>query len=231
MTGDFTWLIVATAFFVGIHPGISGSPLRGMLVGLISGPSFQAVFTVLSFGGLVWMILAFEAAPYEPLWSIPELAWVPVLVMPFAAIFAVVGMTSSNPTSTGQERAIERDQPALGITRVTRHPFLMGVALWAASHIVANGEVASVIFFGGFLVLAIIGPLNIDAKLRHRRPDAWQKLAQTTSIVPFVAILQGRNTFEWRGLGWWRIALSLALYAVLWAIHASFTGAPIVLGG
>jgi uncharacterized membrane protein len=107
----------------------------------------------------------------------------------------------------------------------------MGVALWAASHIVANGEVASVIFFGGFLVLAIIGPLNIDAKLRHRRPVAWQKLAQTTSIVPFVAILQGRNTSEWRELGWWRIALSLVLYAVLWAVHASFTGAPIVLGG
>ena len=231
MTGDLTWLFVATVFFVGIHPGISGSPLRGMLVGLVGALGFQVVFSVLSIGGLIWMVRAFEAAPYEPLWIIPELAWGPVLVMPIAALFVVVGMTSANPTSTGQEKAIERDQPALGITRITRHPFLVGVALWAASHIVANGEVASVIFFGGFLALAIIGPLNIDAKLRHRRPDAWQKLAQATSIVPFVAILQGRNSFEWRELGWWRVVLSLVVYAVLWLVHASFTGAPIVLGG
>ena len=51
------------------------------------------------------------------------------------------------------------------------------------------------------------------------------------SIVPFMAILGGRNSFEWRVLGWWRIALSLVLYAVFWVVHASFTGASIVLGG
>ena len=231
MTGDLTWLVIATLFFVGIHPGISGSPVRGMLVNIIGGPAFQGFFALLSIGGLTWMVLAFEAAPYKPLWVVPELAWVPVVVMPFAAVFIVVGITSPNPTSAGQERVIERDQPVIGITRVTRHPFLMGVVIWAASHIVANGEVASLIFFGGFLVLGVIGPLNIDTKLRRQKPDAWQRLAQATSIVPFAAILQGRNTLEWHEFGWWRIALGLVLYAVLWGVHENFTGAPIVLGG
>tara|TARA_B100000029_G_scaffold514313_1_gene616658 strand:+ start:1508 stop:2203 length:696 start_codon:yes stop_codon:yes gene_type:complete len=231
MTGDLTWLVIATVFFVGIHPAVSGSPLRAVITGVVGEAAFQAAFALLSIGGLAWMVLAYEAAPYEPLWIVPELAWAPVILMPFSAMLIVLGVTSSNPTSAGQDKAIERDQPATGITRVTRHPFLVGVVLWAAGHIIANGEVASMIFFGGFLVLGTIGPLNIDAKLQKRKPEAWEKLAQTTSIVPFVAIMQGRNTFNLSELGWWRVAVGLGLYVALWSIHEPFTGAPIVLGG
>ncbi len=231
MTGNLTWLAIATLFFVGIHPGISGSPLRGMLVRVIGETVFRAVFALLSIGGLAWMILAFEAAPYEPLWVVPELVWIPVVLMPFSAILVVLGVTSANPTSAGQEGVLEREEPAKGVTRITRHPFLMGVILWAAGHVAANGEVASVIFFGGFLVLGIVGPISIDAKLRSRRPEAWQRLARVTSVVPFAAVLQGRNTLEWAELGWWRIALGLVLYAALWWGHAEFTGAPVVPGG
>lgn len=231
MTGSLTWLAVATLFFVGIHPAISGSPLRVMLVNAIGERSFQAVFALLSIGGLAWMILAFKAAPYEPFWIIPELAWVPVVAMPVALLFVVLGITSPNPTSAGQARALTRETPAVGIIRVTRHPFLVGVILWAASHIVANGDVASLIFFGGFLILGFIGPFNIDSKLRRRAPEAWQRLAEVTSIVPFVAIVEGRNRFVWGEFGWWRIAVGLALYVILWIVHENFTGAPIVLGG
>lgn len=231
MTGNLTWLAIATLFFVGIHPGISGSPLRGMLVRVIGETVFRAVFALLSIGGLAWMILAFKAAPYEPLWVVPELVWIPVVLMPFSAILVVLGVTSANPTSAGQEGVLEREEPAKGVTRITRHPFLMGVVLWAAGHVVANGEVASVIFFGGFLVLGIVGPISIDTKLRSRRPEAWQRLARVTSIIPFAAVLQGRNTLEWTELGWWRIALGLVVYAALWWGHSAVTGAPVVPGG
>ncbi|MCY4499260.1 MAG: NnrU family protein [Rhodospirillaceae bacterium] len=150
MTGNLTWLAIAALFFVGIHPGISGSPLRGMLVRVIGEVVFRAVFALLSIGGLAWMILAFEAAPYEPLWVVPQLVWIPVVLMPFSAILVVLGVTSANPTSAGQGGVLEREEPAKGVTRITRHPFLMGVVLWAAGHVAANGEVASVIFFGDF---------------------------------------------------------------------------------
>ena len=231
MTGSLAWLTVATLFFVGIHPAISGSPLRGMLVQAIGERAFQAAFALLSIGGLAWMVVALKAAPYVELWSVPELAWVPVVVMPFAAVFVAAGVTSPNPTSAGQAGVLARDEPAVGIVRVTRHPFLVGVVLWAASHIVANGGIASLIFFGGFLVLGVIGTLNIDAKLRQRAPEAWQRLAAATSIVPFMAILEGRNRFDWGELGWWRMAIGLALYAVLLMFHQGFTGVPIILGG
>ena len=231
MTGGFAWLAVATAFFVGIHPAVSGSPLRGIVVRAVGEAAFQAAFALLSIGGLAWMVLAYAAAPFEPLWAAPGLAWVPAVVMPFAAILVVLGITSANPTSAGQAGALERADPARGVTRITRHPFLMGVALWAAAHVAANGDVASLIFFGGFLALAVFGPGDIDAKLRARRPEAWRRLARATSVVPFAAILRGRNTFEPAELGWWRIALGLAVYAALWWLHPDIAGVPVVPGG
>ena len=148
MTGDLVWLAAATLFFVGIHPAISGSPLRRVLVGAVGEAAFQAAFALLSIGGLAWMVLAFRAAPHEPLWSAPGLAWIPVVLMPVSAVLVVLGVTSANPTSAGQGSALERDEPARGVTRITRHPFLVGVILWAAGHIAANGDAASLIFFG-----------------------------------------------------------------------------------
>jgi protein-S-isoprenylcysteine O-methyltransferase Ste14 len=50
-----------------------------------------------------------------------------------------------------------------GIVRVTRHPFLIGVGLWAVVHLVANGDVASFIFFGAFAVTALADPRSSPA--------------------------------------------------------------------
>jgi len=75
-----------------------------------------------------------------------------------------------------------------GIVRVTRHPFLMGVGLWAVVHLVANGDVASFIFFGAFAVTALAGTVSIDAKRRHALGPGWRSFAAQTSIVPFAAI-------------------------------------------
>ena len=72
---------------------------------------------------------------------------------------------------------------------------LWSFALWAAVHIIGNGDTAAIVFFGAFLVTALAGMPSIDAKLARRDPAAWQALSAATSIVPFAAIAQGRNRF------------------------------------
>ena len=73
--------------------------------------------------------------------------------------------TSAPPAKvTGGERLLEGDDPATGILRITRHPFLWGGLIWAVTHFIANGDLASLVLFGGFVVLTIAGPISIDRK-------------------------------------------------------------------
>ena len=115
--------------------------------------------------------------------------------------------------------------PPVGIVRVTRHPFLIGVALWAGIHVVNNGDVASLLFFGSLAIVAGAGTVSIDAKRRRvLGGPAWDTFASRTSILPFAAILEGRNTLAARELGWWRPAAGVAAYALMLSGHAHLFG-------
>jgi uncharacterized membrane protein len=217
-------LVLAALFFAGIHLGVAGTRLRERVVGAIGNNAYRAAFSIASLIGLIWLIFAYRHAPYVPTWGIPEW-WKPVaiLLMLPAFLLVVIGLATPNPTSVGQEERIA--QGAQGIVRVTRHPFLTGVALWAGVHLVANGDWASLIFFGAFAVVAGAGTVSIDAKRRRNLGDAaWQAFAARTSILPFVAILQGRNSFNANEIGLWRPLLGLAAYALMLGGHTHLIG-------
>ncbi|MEQ9643096.1 MAG: NnrU family protein [Alphaproteobacteria bacterium] len=211
-------LIAACTLFVGIHIFVSGSPLRGRLVAVVGERIYQGGFSLASAGALIWMALAYRTADYVPLWTAPAgLRHLAALLMLLALVLVVAGLSAPNPTSAGQR--IDADNPARGMTRVTRHPFLNGVAIWGLAHLMVNGHLAALMLFGSLTVLAIAGPHLIDAKLKARAPQAWLKLADATSWLPFVAILQKRNRLVLGEIGWWRPLLALAIWALLlfWA--------------
>jgi uncharacterized membrane protein len=108
---------------------------------------------------------------------------------------------------------------------VTRHPFLTGVGLWALVHLVGNGDVASFVFFAGWAVVALAGTVSIDAKRRRLAGAArWDPFAAKTSIIPFAAIIAGRNRVSLREIGAGRALAALAAYAILLALHAPVIG-------
>jgi uncharacterized membrane protein len=134
-----------------------------------------------------------------------------------------VGLTTPNPTAVAQENLVDR--PPTGIVRITRHPFLIGVALWAAIHLIGNGDVASLLFFSAMLIVCVAGTLSIDAKrARALGRDRWAGFARRTSIVPFAAILAGRNTLNLQEIGWWRLLAGTAAYALMLGGHAHLIG-------
>ena len=82
--------------------------------------------------------------------------------------------------------------------QITRHPVLWSFLLWAWSHIPANGDLVSLIMFGGFGLLALAGFWLVDSRARQRMGiDRWEELARMTSIVPFAAAAAGRARFGW----------------------------------
>ncbi len=222
MFGTHLDLAYATAFFVLIHFLVSGSPLRGVFVGIVGEAAFRGLFALFSLAGLVWMAAAYRVAPYDPVWSAGWFTHVPHAVMPFALIALVAARTTPSPTGIGGEKRLA--EPPRGIARITRHPMMWAVALWAAAHLVARGDVAALIFFGGLLVLSLFGPLQIDAKRRHADRDTWRDYAAVTSYLPFGAVIARRTRLSWSEIGWRPVALGLAIYAALLLAHRLLFG-------
>lgn len=222
-----TALLLASALFVGIHVVIAGTRLRDVLVGVVGERAYLGFFSLLSIGALSGMIIAYSAAPRTPLWDTPGwLRTAAMVVVLVAVVLAVIGLTTPSPTATGGSGALERGDAARGILRVTRHPFLFGVALWAAMHLLLNGDGASLVFFAALLILALIGPPSIDAKRRRAFGERWSRFAAQTSIVPFAAIGAGRNRLVAGEIGAWRIAVAVLAAAALLVFHGRLFGAP-----
>src|SRR5215510_3481906 len=218
-------LFAAAVFFDGIHFLSSGSALRGKIIGRIGERTFQGLFSLMSLIGIVWLSWAYGQAEYIPLWAEPvALRPVALIVMALAFLFVVLAFTSPNPTAVGGGALLTEKEPAKGIQRITRHPFLWGVALWSFTHLVLNGDLASVIFFGSFLIVAIAGPFSIDRKRKKAFGDAWNRFAGLTSNVPFLAIIEGRNSLRMDEIGWWPAVLAVILYVLFLYFHKILFG-------
>lgn len=218
-------LLLACAFFVGIHVFISGTRLRNGLVAALGERPYMGAFSLLSVLGMVWLVNAYRAAPAIWLWGqLPGMAALALPLTLIAFVFVVVGLTTPSPTVTFGEGQLDAAEPAQGILRVTRHPFLWGVALWAATHLVLNGDAASLILFGSMLLLALIGPLLIDAKRQRAFGAKWARFAAVTSNLPFAAIAAGRNRLALDEIGAGRIAAALGAYGAALAVHALVFG-------
>jgi uncharacterized membrane protein len=217
-------LALATLVFLATHY-VSSTPLRESLIEAIGEGAYLGAYALVSFVTIGWMIWAFYRAPLEPLWQVPGLKLWPLWIMPIALVFAACGLLSRNPSAVRQGGALKTMDEPRGILRVTRHPLMWGLALWAAAHILARGDAASLIFFGGFLLLALTGTALIDARKADTLGEDWKRFAALTSNVPFWAIVEGRNRFRPGEIGAWKILVGLSLYLVLLFLHPYLFGA------
>jgi len=222
-------LVLAGIAFVGTHLGVSSTPLRGVLVGRIGERAYLGVYSLLAAVTIVWLIVAYNHASHAQfVWApTPVLRHVPFVVMPFAFAFMLGGFMTRNPTAVGQEATVGQIGEGAGLLRITRHPFQWAVVMWAAAHMLANGDVASLLFFGSLGTLSLWGTFLIDVKKARTMGDAWTAFARATSNVPFAAIVQGRNRLVLRELIA-PLAAGVVLYAiVLWG-HAYVSGVALI---
>jgi uncharacterized membrane protein len=223
-------LVIAGVAFCGTHVLLSSTRLRGSLRDQLGERGFLAVYSLTALVTFAWFMAAYAGAPTIVLW--PRQRWtalLPISVMPLATIFLVSGYSTRNPTAVGMERSAAADDPAPGMLRVTRHPVMWAIGLWAVSHLIANGDLSALLFFGSLALLALGGTVLIDRKKQLALGSNWSRLAEVTSNLPFAALVAGRTGLRWRDIGVLRIAAGLLLYAVLYLAHPTITGVPIVV--
>jgi uncharacterized membrane protein len=179
-------LIPGLLLFVGAHLLPSVPSLRAKLIRRIGPLPYKALFVLMTFAGLALMIMGKRWASFVPLWE--PAAWsydAARLLMPLAFILLACAYLPGN------------------IKRFTRHPMLWGVALWAALHLLANGDLASVIIFAGLGAYALFAMWSQDRRSRGlqkaRRPLAKDALA---------------------------VGVGLLLYAMFTLLHRTFAGVP-----
>ncbi|HTQ75157.1 MAG TPA: NnrU family protein [Burkholderiales bacterium] len=211
-------LVLATAVFIATH-FVPSTPLRPGLAAALGEKGYLGLYSVVALGALVWMAWAYGRAPYERVWAGDEFKVWALVLMPFAFISVVAGGMTRNPGAVRQENALATMGEPRGILRLTRHPIQWGIALWALLHVIARGDEASLIFFGGFALLSILGTFLIDARKNRTLGEGWQRFASVTSNFPFAAIAQGRNRFSFDEIGWKKVSIGLAAYFAVLFLH------------
>lgn len=227
----FVW---ALAGFVGLHIGVSATGARGRLVAVLGEGLYRALFSLASLillGAMIWALGAVRADPFNPLnevlWAPPLwLYWPSIILITLGIVLAVTGVLTPGPTQAGFEKALSAPEPARGVLRITRHPFLWGVALWGVGHALANGERFALMLFGALALMVLFGTRSIDRKGAARDPEGWERFAAVTSNVPFMAITQGRNSLKLGEIGW-RALAALLVTALLAVGHGRLFGAAL----
>ncbi len=210
-------LLAAAVAFAVTHY-ISATPLRGIMVRGMGEKLYRAIYSIVALITFVWMCRAYGRAEYVWLWDFG--AWTMyvthVLVL-LGFLFVVGGIGVRNPMAMNMaDRVVE---PPYGWVRITRHPLFWGIALWAAGHLLVNGDEASLIFFGTFIFVGLGGTLPQEARKEVRCGEAWGDFAATTSNIPFLAIVQGRQQLSLKEIGLLRPVIAVILYALMFYYH------------
>ncbi|MGH6866864.1 MAG: NnrU family protein [Methyloceanibacter sp.] len=140
-------LIVGIVVFLGIHLLPTFPHLRGALIGRFGENGYRILFSVLSVAGFVLLVWGFFRAPVIQVWSPPAWTrWVAIVLMLPAFIFLVAAYVPGR------------------IKARLKHPFLVAIKTWALAHLIANGDLASIVLFSSFLAYAIYDRIAVKGR-------------------------------------------------------------------
>ena len=219
------WLefVAAYAVFFASHSLPVRPSVRSRFEARLGSSGFTLAYSALSLVVLAWLIGAAGRAPHVAVWDLaPWQVHVPLTVMGPVCLILALSIGRPNPFSFGGARNDQFDPARPGIVRLSRHPLLLALALWAAAHVVPNGDLAHVILFGAFAAFALLGGRLIDRRKRREMGPVWQRMLDRVADAPILSASPSVGTLL-------RLAAGIALYgALLWAHPFLFGVSPLL---
>ena len=173
-------LILGLALFLGVHTVPAQRELRGRLVAAIGEGSYKLAFTFVSVLGIVlivWGFAHYRATGWIDIWDPPKALKHITLALMLPAVILVVA-------------AYIRGH----IYKALKHPMLTAVKLWATAHLLANGDLGSIILFGSFLGWAVFDRISLKRRADAGGPPipvgGWgnDMIAVAVGIVAYLAL-------------------------------------------
>jgi uncharacterized membrane protein len=213
------WLV-----FAGTHIGLATGRVRAALVARLGEWGFLGLFSTvaaLAFTAMVRFYAAHRlegaAGPALGATGVPRVLLLALVVAGAVLALASLGPYPASAYAIGKDGAHE----ACGLERITRHPFFAGVGLAFGAHALLAPHLIGTVFCAGLAVLALAGAWHQDRKLLARRGPSFAAFLSSTSLVPFAAILSGRQRLVLRELPWTSLAAAVpAIIFLRWA-HGS----------
>lgn len=177
------WLIVGLVLFLGIHSvRIVAPDYRQAQIEARGLNAWKGVYSLVSIIGFVILVWGYGIARQDPVvfWVAP--AWmshvVALLMLP-----AIILLVASQV-------------PAGRIKAAVKHPMLLGVKIWALAHLLVNGDLASVLLFGGFLAWAVVDRISEKKRLQAglttnpvAGPVKWDIIAVVGGVIAYLAFV------------------------------------------
>jgi uncharacterized membrane protein len=143
-------LIIGLALFVAAHVFVTRRDARAALIARLGEGPYKAAFSVVSIVAVVligWGFARYRAAGYIDVWSPPTWTRHVTAALMWISIVCVVAAYAPG-----------------NIKRTLKHPMLVGVKLWAFAHLISNGDLGSIILFGGILAWAVYDRISLKRR-------------------------------------------------------------------
>ncbi|BCX06587.1 MULTISPECIES: NnrU family protein [Fischerella] len=200
------WLTPSHFIMLGLQFGFAiahsgGAALRPWAEKYIGPRVYRIIFALVSLPLAVTLIIYFFNHRYDglQLWQVQSLPWIKPLVWVLSAIsFLFLYPATFNLLEIA---AIQKPQVHLyetGIIRITRHPQMVGQIIWCIAHTLWLGTTFTLVTSLGLILHHAFGVWHGDRRLGWRYGEAFMAVKQRTSIIPFAAILDGRQSLRWQ---------------------------------
>ncbi len=185
------WVLLSAglAVWVGAHVWKRVAPVSRERLG---NPG-KGVVALLLAASVALMVFGYKNA-FGPVWWGPSSALVGINNLLMIVAFYIY---ASGATPPGKPRNL------LG-TKL-RHPQLTGFSLWAAAHLLVNGDLASFLLFGGLLIWALLEIALINRAVPAWEAPEWGGQASEIriAVIGFVVLLVTMGIHYWIGVTPW----------------------------
>lgn len=202
------------------HSGLAALRPKGEK--LIGPRLYRVLFALVSLPLAVILIVYFFNHRYDglQLWQVQGVPG----VKPAVWILSAISFLFLYPATFNllEIAAVQKPQVHLyeaGIIRITRHPQMVGQVIWCVAHTLWIGTSFTLVTSIGLVLHHLFGVWHGDRRLQARFGESFETLKSRTSIIPFLAILQKRQTLDL--LEFLRPSyLGVVLFTgLLWEIH------------
>ncbi|MCD9640611.1 hypothetical protein HAX54_026017 [Datura stramonium] len=187
-------MLSLTLIFAIVHSGLAS--LRDKGEELIGERAFRVLFAGISLPLAVSTIVYFINHRYDgvQLWQLNSIAGIHELVW-FSSFISFFFLY---PSTFNLLEVAAVDKPKMhlwetGIMRITRHPQMVGQVIWCLAHTLWIGNSVAVAASVGLIGHHLFGAWNGDRRLAIRYGEAFEVVKKRTSVIPFAAILDGRQ--------------------------------------